>query len=152
MILLGVVWLVALVAPALYVLARDGKLTGRGWPTLLTLGSLAIVATLRFGSYMGVRRCGFLEVLVAAVAGAVALMSIYVTAWLRQPDPDYTNDNAAGAGLVIFGPPVFLIVLTILGAGALAGRIISRRHPVRPSARQAHREPVGHRPRRSSPG
>jgi hypothetical protein len=54
-------------------------------------------------------------------------MSIYVIAWLGQPDPDLTNDNAAGAGLVIIGPPVLLVVLTLLGSGALAGSVFSRR-------------------------
>jgi hypothetical protein len=131
MIIVGVVWLALLIAPALYVLVHDGNVTARGWFTLLTLGFVAIVATLRFGSYMGVRRCGFPEVLVAAVAGTAGLMFIYVEAWLKQPDPNYTNDNAAGAGLVIIGPPVLLIILTILGASALAGRIISQRHPAR---------------------
>jgi hypothetical protein len=134
-IVVGLVWLALLIAPALYVLVRDGNVTDRGGLTLLTLGFVAIAATLRFGSYTGVRSCGFLEVLAAAAVGAIAVMSIYLIAWLPQPDPNYTNDNAAGVGLVIIGPPVFLIVLTLLGAGALTGRAISRRHPVTPNSR-----------------
>jgi hypothetical protein len=70
----------------------------------------------------------------AAVAGTTALMLIYGQAWLEQPDPNYTNDNAAGAGLGIIGLPMLLIVLMLLGVGALAGRVISRRHPA-PGAR-----------------
>jgi hypothetical protein len=134
MIIGGVVWLALLVAPALCGFVRDGNLADRGWFTFLALVFVAIVATLRFGSYMGVRRCGFPEVLVAAVAGTTALMLIYGQAWLEQPDPNFTNDNAAGAGMVIIGLPVFLIVLALLGVGALTGRIISRRHPT-PGAR-----------------
>jgi hypothetical protein len=129
MIIVGVVWLALLVAPALYVFVRDGNVADRGWFTFLALTLVAIVATLRFGSYMGVRRCGLPEVLVAAVAGTIALMLIYGQAWLEQPDPNYTNDSAAGAGLVIIGPSILLIVLTLLGVGALVGRVISRRHP-----------------------
>jgi hypothetical protein len=102
--------------------------TGDG-SLFLALILVAIVATLRFGSYMGVRRCGFPEVLVAAVAGTTALILIYGEAWIEQPDPSFTNDNAAGAGLVIIGLSILLIVLTLLGVGALAGRVISRRHP-----------------------
>jgi hypothetical protein len=123
----GLVWLTLLAAPALYVQARAGDLTGRARTVELTLGTVALIATIGFGCYMGVRRCRFLEVLAAAALGAAALMSIYLIAWLEQPDPNSTNDNAAVIGLVIIGPPVLLIVLALLGAGALAGRVISRR-------------------------
>lgn len=79
-VVVGLVWLVLLAAAAFYVLASAGNLTGKASTVELMLGS---VATIGFGCYMGVRRCG--EVLAAAMLGAIALMLIYAAAWLQQP-------------------------------------------------------------------
>ena len=51
---------------------------------------------------------------------------LYVAAWLSQPDPDDISDNAAGAGLVLFGPPVFVTLATLLAVGALGRRLWDR--------------------------
>lgn len=132
-LVLGAVWLVLLVAwaPALYIVAVTGNLANKGWPVVrllaLALAVVAVFATVGFGWHLSTRHRPLPEVLIAAAVGACALISLYVIAWLAVPDSEQSNDNAAGAGLVLLGPPVLLILIAILGAGTVAGRAVARR-------------------------
>jgi hypothetical protein len=136
MIVGGVIWLLLLVAwaPALYIIADTGRFATMGWPVGLSLGSAAIIATVMFGGYLGSCRRRVGEILMVSVIGSAALLSLYVTAMLAQPDTAQSDDTAAAAGLVIFGVPLLLIVSGLLGAGAVAGRVIANRRATTPGS------------------
>ena len=69
---------------------------------------------------------------VVLMAGYVWVLSMawYVASMLIGPDPAGTNDIGAGAGVVILGIPMFLVIGTLVSVGAglrAVGRSVSRR-------------------------
>ncbi|WP_415854025.1 hypothetical protein [Sinomonas sp. G460-2] len=78
----------------------------------------------------------------AAILGTWAQLAGYVVSMLMQPQPGGVEDDAAGAGVVIFSMPVLLAVTGLLWAGAGAGwlvRVARRRMRARAAVRSAER-------------
>jgi hypothetical protein len=90
------------------------------------LGAVAVLSTLRFGGRLG-RRSHWRELGLAALAGTAELLFMYGVAMVVSPDPNNTNDIAAGAGVVILSVPTLLVVASLLGLGGLVGRWSRRR-------------------------
>jgi len=53
----------------------------------------------------------------AAALGTVCLAGCYVAAFMVAQPNDPSSDNAAGAGLVIFGVPAFVVLLALIAVG-----------------------------------
>lgn len=126
------VWLAALfVAPAclLVLLAahRDGHLPRSRWELVVGLAGVGVAATLALGYILGTRRL-WAHVPVAAMLGTALFAVLYVAAMVGLSDPnDTTVDNAAGAGLVIFGVPLFLGLVGLLALPAGLAALVARR-------------------------
>lgn len=94
---------------------------------LAVLASLAVMGTLALGFVLGKRRL-WVHVPLAAGVGTALLAVLYVAAMVAFADPnDSTTDNAAGAGLVIFGVPTALGLAVLLAMPAAVGWLVARR-------------------------
>jgi hypothetical protein len=130
-------WLMLLGAwmPVLIALAHTGPLTTNGRQIAVSLGCVSVVSTIVFGVVLG-RKRRLAEVVVGAVLGTTVLLTWYVVAMLADPHPDGTEDTAAGAGLVIFSVPTFLVVFILLVTGFAArrtlGMVASKRAATKP--------------------
>jgi len=119
----GAIWLVlfGLWAPVVAVLALN-EVSVRVFLALgAPLGAVAVLSTLLFGGRLG-RRGHWRELGLAALAGTAELLFLYGVAMVVSPDPNNTNDIAAGAGVVILSVPTLLVVASLLGLGGLVGR------------------------------
>jgi hypothetical protein len=125
-------WLAALFAAPLFLLVllanhRDGHLPRSRRELAIGLAVVGVAATLWLGYTLG-RRSLWVHLPVAAILGTATFGMLYVAAMVGLSDPnDTTVDNAAGAGLVIFGVPLFLSLVVLLAVPAGLGRLIARR-------------------------
>jgi hypothetical protein len=119
-------WLILLGAwaPVSLVLAHTDRLTTSRRPLGVLLACVSVLSTIGFGLVLAKRR-RWAEVMIAAVLGTSVLAAWYVVAMLANPQPDGTEDIAAGAGLVILAVPTLLVVLAMLVIGFLAGRALN---------------------------
>jgi Protein of unknown function (DUF2510) len=91
----------------------------------LVLGGLSLIGTLVLGFALG-RTRRWHDFGLAVAVGTVAMMLCYGVAMLSIPDPDNSNDIAAGAGIATFVVPTALVLAVVLGIGALLDRVIRR--------------------------
>jgi hypothetical protein len=119
----GAIWLVlfGLWAPVITVLVLNEVSAPVFLAIAAPLGAVAVLSTLFFGGRLG-RRSQWRELGLAALAGTAELLFMYGVAMVVSPDPNNTNDQAAGIGVVIFSVPTLLIVASLLGLGGLFGR------------------------------
>jgi hypothetical protein len=105
-----------------------GKVEHSAVVVTTVLGAIGAAATVCFGLWLALRRA-WKALPLAALAGALVLMTWYGVAFLvLQPD-DGITDNAAGAGSVMISVPAFVVVavLLVIGASPIAlGRGIRR--------------------------
>jgi hypothetical protein len=92
------------------------------------LACFAVVVTVIFGAAIG-RRREFYWLWFVGGGGTATLLVGYVVAMLATPPTSGSgdNDNAAGAGLVIWTIPTAVVVLTLLWLGAGLGFATTRR-------------------------
>lgn len=94
--------------------------------TAVSLGSIAVLATIALGASLGSNR-RWPQIAFAALAGTICLAACYLVLMLSVPDPQGTQDIAAGAGLAILGPPTLLGIATLLGLGGAVGHVVGER-------------------------
>jgi hypothetical protein len=103
-------------------------LTPVGW---LVASLIAYAAWAMTGGFVVRPRGAWWEVFVAASALVCLIGVVYVGSMIASPDPQGTNDNAAGVGivfLVAFGWPPTLVLFAI-GRAARRGLVMLRRDP-----------------------
>ena len=97
-----------------------------GWSVVGSVLIAEAVLTIVFGAIIG-GRGQWLDVVVTAAAGTVALLVVYVAAMLAQPTVDGNEDQAAAAGMIIFGLPAYAALVALIAAGATCRRLWQRR-------------------------
>ncbi|WP_139283313.1 hypothetical protein [Raineyella antarctica] len=128
----GLIWMFMLAAwmPIAVMVAPPSRGFGSNtFPVILALAAGAMLATVTVGFVVG-RWWQLRWIWVAVVAGSAAQLFGYVVSMLDSPDPDGTQDIAAGAGVVILGLPTALAIAALLWLGAglgLAIRVVHRR-------------------------
>jgi len=95
---------------------RNGGIPAHYYSTIWVAGAAAVVVTVLEGVLIGFRRLWW-GVPAAAALGTVCLAGCYVIAFMVAQPNDPSSDNAAGAGLVIFGVPAFVVLLALIAVG-----------------------------------
>lgn len=109
---MGIVW----IGLAMSHTPQGGHLGTGLVATGLALVAVAVAGLLVCGYLLGRdRRWSYACILSAYVTGLMA--TLYVAAMLTGPDPDGTNDNAAGMGLAILGLPTLAVVFALVALG-----------------------------------
>ena len=96
-------------------------------------GGIIVVLCFIFGFLAG-RRRSWKDMLINSTWATGVTLMWYASTMISVPDPQSTNDIAAGAGTVMFAVPLFLILLICSGLAALVGRCF---RPWRAPAQQA---------------
>lgn len=120
----GVVWAAMAVPPAQVTDSPSTPILATG----LLLAGVTVVGALVTSGWLGTRR-RWVQVLLFAAALTGALLAWYVAAMLAVPipagQPD-TQDDAAGAGVVLLAVPTVLLVAVLCSVGAGVGALVSR--------------------------
>lgn len=133
-LVLGLIWTFLLAAwiPAVaaWISATDPQpSTPLVFTVLLSLVSIVAIGTAAFG-FLVPHKTQIGWIWAAAVSGTAAQLVGYVVGMLEAPQPNGSEDIAAGAGLVILFLPTSAIVLALLWMGAgleLIARIVQAR-------------------------
>ena len=115
-----VVWVGIVITPGVIAISvarpRNGGIPAHYYSTIWVASAAAVVVTVLEGVLIGFRRLWW-GVPAAAALGTVCLAGCYVAAFMVAQPNDPSSDNAAGAGLVIFGVPAFVVLLALIAVG-----------------------------------